>query len=30
MQYIGVGAKHQLVKNAENTIIGFRNLLGRK
>lgn len=29
-QYIGTGAKHQLVKNAENTIIGFRNLLGRK
>ncbi|KAF9778732.1 actin-like ATPase domain-containing protein [Thelephora terrestris] len=28
--YIGAGAKHQLVKNAENTIIGFRNLLGRK
>jgi len=29
-QYIGNQAKHQLVKNANNTIIGFRNLLGKK
>jgi hypothetical protein len=27
-QYIGNGAKPQLVKNGENTVIGFRNLLG--
>ncbi|OSX68169.1 hypothetical protein POSPLADRAFT_1064453 [Postia placenta MAD-698-R-SB12] len=28
--YIGNQAKHQLVKNAHNTITGFRNLLGKK
>ncbi|TFK48017.1 actin-like ATPase domain-containing protein [Heliocybe sulcata] len=28
--YIGNQAKPQLVKNAQNTIIGFRNLLGKK
>ncbi|KXN86254.1 hypothetical protein AN958_10307 [Leucoagaricus sp. SymC.cos] len=28
--YIGNQAKHQLVKNAQNTITGFRNLLGQK
>ncbi|KAL0959106.1 hypothetical protein HGRIS_014403 [Hohenbuehelia grisea] len=28
--YIGNQAKHQLVKNHENTITGFRNLLGKK
>ncbi|TFK62385.1 actin-like ATPase domain-containing protein [Pluteus cervinus] len=28
--YIGNPAKHHLVKNAKNTIIGFRNLLGKK
>ncbi|GJE89412.1 actin-like ATPase domain-containing protein [Phanerochaete sordida] len=28
--YIGNQAKHQLVKNSQNTIIGFRNLLGKK
>ncbi|KAI0032441.1 Hsp70 protein-domain-containing protein [Vararia minispora EC-137] len=28
--YIGNQAKQQLVKNAENTITGFRNLLGKK
>ncbi|KAF9445642.1 dnaK-type molecular chaperone bipA [Macrolepiota fuliginosa MF-IS2] len=28
--YIGNQAKHQLVKNAQNTITGFRNLLGKK
>ncbi|EPQ61321.1 actin-like ATPase domain-containing protein [Gloeophyllum trabeum ATCC 11539] len=28
--YIGNQAKHQLVKNAHNTIIGFRNILGKK
>lgn len=28
--YIGNQAKHQLVKNSKNTIIGFRNLLGKK
>ncbi|KAF8995919.1 hypothetical protein BDQ17DRAFT_1544996 [Cyathus striatus] len=28
--YIGNQAKHQLVKNAKNTIVGFRNLLGKK
>ncbi|KLO19688.1 actin-like ATPase domain-containing protein [Schizopora paradoxa] len=28
--YIGNQAKPQLVKNAENTIVGFRNLLGKK
>ncbi|EIN03476.1 actin-like ATPase domain-containing protein [Punctularia strigosozonata HHB-11173 SS5] len=28
--YIGNGAKQQLVKNAHNTITGFRNLLGKK
>ncbi|KAJ7595435.1 Hsp70 protein-domain-containing protein [Mycena floridula] len=28
--YIGNQAKHQLVKNSKNTIVGFRNLLGRK
>lgn len=27
--YIGNGAKPQLVKNANNTIVGFRNLLGQ-
>jgi hypothetical protein len=30
MQYIGNQAKHQLVKNSQNTITGFRNLLGKK
>ena len=30
LQYIGNVAKPQLVKNAKNTIIGFRNLLGKK
>jgi heat shock protein 1/8 len=29
-QYIGNEAKQQLVKNSANTIIGFRNLLGKK
>jgi molecular chaperone DnaK (HSP70) len=29
-QYIGNQAKSQLVKNAQNTITGFRNLLGKK
>jgi heat shock protein 1/8 len=29
-QYIGNQAKQQLVKNAQNTITGFRNLLGKK
>ncbi|KAI0055330.1 actin-like ATPase domain-containing protein [Artomyces pyxidatus] len=28
--YIGNQAKQQLVKNASNTIVGFRNLLGKK
>ncbi|KIK64046.1 hypothetical protein GYMLUDRAFT_40278 [Collybiopsis luxurians FD-317 M1] len=28
--YIGSPAKAQLVKNAKNTIVGFRNLLGKK
>ncbi|PIL30023.1 transporter [Ganoderma sinense ZZ0214-1] len=28
--YIGNQAKHQLVKNSQNTITGFRNLLGKK
>ncbi|KAG5353926.1 hypothetical protein C0989_000170 [Termitomyces sp. Mn162] len=28
--YIGNQATHQLVKNAKNTIVGFRNLLGKK
>ncbi|CDZ97976.1 Molecular chaperones HSP70/HSC70, HSP70 superfamily [Phaffia rhodozyma] len=28
--YIGNGAKPQLVKNSQNTITGFRNLLGKK
>ncbi|CAL1697107.1 unnamed protein product [Somion occarium] len=28
--YIGSQAKHQLVKNSQNTITGFRNLLGKK
>ncbi|KAL4063738.1 Hsp70 protein-domain-containing protein [Scleroderma citrinum] len=28
--YVGNQAKHQLVKNAQNTITGFRNLLGKK
>lgn len=28
--YIGNQAKHQLVKNSQNTIVGFRNLLGKK
>jgi heat shock 70kDa protein 1/2/6/8 len=28
-QYIGNQAMPQLVKNAKNTIIGFRNLLGQ-
>ncbi|KAF9070436.1 Hsp70 protein-domain-containing protein [Rhodocollybia butyracea] len=28
--YIGTPAKAQLVKNAKNTIVGFRNLLGKK
>ncbi|KAI6157201.1 Hsp70 protein-domain-containing protein [Pisolithus tinctorius] len=28
--YIGNPAKHQLVKNSQNTITGFRNLLGKK
>ncbi|KAI0724749.1 actin-like ATPase domain-containing protein [Fomitopsis betulina] len=28
--YIGNQAKPQLVKNSQNTILGFRNLLGRK
>ncbi|KAG6888494.1 hypothetical protein C0992_008397 [Termitomyces sp. T32_za158] len=28
--YIGNQAPHQLVKNAKNTIVGFRNLLGKK
>jgi hypothetical protein len=30
LQYIGNQATHQLVKNAQNTISGFRNLLGKK
>ena len=30
IQYIGNEAKQQLVKNSANTIIGFRNLLGKK
>ena len=29
-KYIGNQAKPQLVKNAQNTITGFRNLLGKK
>lgn len=29
-QYIGSQAKQQLVKNSQNTITGFRNLLGKK
>lgn len=28
-QYIGNQAKPQLVKNSQNTILGFRNLLGK-
>ncbi|KAH9920504.1 actin-like ATPase domain-containing protein [Epithele typhae] len=28
--YIGNQAKHQLVKNSQNTITGFRNILGKK
>ncbi|KAG6333447.1 hypothetical protein ID866_5649, partial [Astraeus odoratus] len=28
--YIGNQAKHQLVKNSQNTITGFRNLLGKR
>ncbi|KAJ8597140.1 actin-like ATPase domain-containing protein [Rhizopogon salebrosus TDB-379] len=28
--YIGNQAKHQLVKNSQNTLTGFRNLLGKK
>ncbi|KAG6868835.1 hypothetical protein C0993_009372 [Termitomyces sp. T159_Od127] len=28
--YIGNQATHQLVKNAKNTIVGFRNLLGKR
>ncbi|KAI6038554.1 Hsp70 protein-domain-containing protein [Pisolithus marmoratus] len=28
--YIGNPAKHQLVKNSQNTVTGFRNLLGKK
>ncbi|KAI0075721.1 actin-like ATPase domain-containing protein [Panus rudis PR-1116 ss-1] len=28
--YIGNQAKHQLVKNSQNTITGFRNLIGKK
>ncbi|KAF9545981.1 actin-like ATPase domain-containing protein [Agrocybe pediades] len=28
--YIGNQAKQQLVKNSQNTIVGFRNLLGKK
>ncbi|KZT00901.1 actin-like ATPase domain-containing protein [Laetiporus sulphureus 93-53] len=28
--YIGNQAKHQLIKNSQNTITGFRNLLGKK
>ncbi|KAJ3522865.1 hypothetical protein NM688_g8809 [Phlebia brevispora] len=28
--YIGNQAKQQLVKNAQNTIIGFRNVIGKK
>ncbi|KAG6907627.1 hypothetical protein DXG01_008163 [Tephrocybe rancida] len=28
--YIGNQATHQLVKNSKNTIVGFRNLLGKK
>lgn len=28
--YIGNQARHQLVKNSQNTITGFRNLLGKK
>ncbi|KAI0353235.1 actin-like ATPase domain-containing protein [Trametes cingulata] len=28
--YVGNQAKHQLVKNSQNTITGFRNLLGKK
>jgi molecular chaperone DnaK (HSP70) len=30
IQYIGNQAKHQLVKNSQNTITSFRNLLGKK
>lgn len=30
VQYIGNQAKQQLVKNAKNTITGFRNLIGKK
>lgn len=30
LQYIGNQAKQQLVKNGKNTIVGFRNLLGKK
>ena len=29
-QYIGNEAKQHLVKNSANTIVGFRNLLGKK
>ena len=29
-QYIGNQAKHQLVKNSGNTILGFRDLLGKR
>jgi hypothetical protein len=29
-QYIGNEAKQHLVKNGANTIVGFRNLLGKK
>jgi heat shock protein 1/8 len=29
LQYFGVPARVQLVRNAENTILGFRNLLGK-
>lgn len=30
MQYSGVPARTQLVRNASNTILGFRNLLGKR
>jgi len=30
LQYIGNQAKPQLVKNSKNTIVGFRNLLGKR
>jgi hypothetical protein len=29
LQYIGNQAKPQLVKNSKNTIVGFRDLLGK-